>query len=152
MTATYKSKTWATWVALLGGSLGLHRFYLHGFDDGWGWAHAVPTMAGLYGVHRMRTLGQDDPLAGLLIPLLGLMLAGAMLCAIVHGLTPDTAWNARHNPQGPEHESGWGVVLGVALALLLGAGVLMATIAFGSQRFFEWQLMQPRQQTVKSER
>ena len=28
-----RSKTVATWIALLGGSLGLHRFYLHGGRD-----------------------------------------------------------------------------------------------------------------------
>ena len=39
---TYKSKTLATWIALIGGSLGLHRFYLHGFRDPWGWLFAWP--------------------------------------------------------------------------------------------------------------
>jgi hypothetical protein len=34
-------------------------------------------------------------------------------------------------------------VLGVIVALLLGAGVLMGTIAFGGQKFFEWQLARP---------
>ena len=28
-----KNKTLATWLAFLGGPLGLHRFYLHGFGD-----------------------------------------------------------------------------------------------------------------------
>ena len=36
----YKSKTLATWIAVLGGSLGLHRFYLHGFRDAWGFMGA----------------------------------------------------------------------------------------------------------------
>ena len=34
---SYRSKTLASWIALIGGSLGLHRFYLHGFRDPWGW-------------------------------------------------------------------------------------------------------------------
>ena len=68
---TYKSNTLATWIALIGGSLGLHRFYLHGFRDPWGWLFAWPTLLGLYGVQRMRELGQDDQLAWALIPLLG---------------------------------------------------------------------------------
>ena len=58
-----KSKTLATWIALIGGSLGLHRFYLHGFRDPWGWLFPLPTLVGLYGVQRMRLLGQDDRLA-----------------------------------------------------------------------------------------
>jgi hypothetical protein len=133
----YRSKTLATWLALIGGSLGAHRFYLRGPRDPWAWLHALPTAVGLYGLLRMRALGQDDRLAWLLIPLLGLMLAGTMLMAIVYGLTPDDTWNARWNPQGPPHRTGWITIIGVIVALMVGAGVLMATIAFGGQRIFE---------------
>lgn len=139
MSAGYKSKTLATWIALVGGPLGLHRFYLHGFRDVWGWLFPWPTLVGALGVLRMREFGQDDRLAWVLIPLLGLVLSATMLTAIVYGLTPDEKWNARHNPQGPAHVSGWSVVFGVVLALMLGAGFLMATIAFAAQRFFEYQ-------------
>jgi len=135
-----KSKLLATWLALLGGSLGLHRFYLYGWRDRWAWLFALPTLVGLYGVQRMREYGQDDHLAWLLIPLLGLMLAGTMLAAIVYGLTPDERWDARHNPAAPGPRSGWAVVIGVVIALMLGASVLMATVAFSGQRFFEYQL------------
>lgn len=136
-----KSKTLATWIALIGGSLGLHRFYLHGFRDPWGWLLPIPTFIGLYGVERMRELGQDDQLAWLLIPVLGLVLSGTMLAAIVHGLTPDEKWNARHNPQGGGPRSGGMAVFGAIVALMIGAGVLMATIAFGAQRWFEYQAL-----------
>lgn len=142
--AHYKSKTLATWVALLGGSLGLHRLYLRGWRDALAWLHPAPTLAGLLGVQRMLALGQDDRLSWLLVPLLGLMLAQAMLCAIVYALTPDARWDARHNPGWPVQATGWGPVLGAAVALLLGAGVLMATIAYGGQRFFEWQVEEAR--------
>ena len=136
----YKSKTLATWIALLGGSLGLHRIYLHGWRDTLAWLHAVPTVAGLVGVYRALELGQDDRLAWLLLPLLGLMLAQAALCAIVYGLTPDERWDARHNPDGVVHATRWGPVLGVIAALMIGATALMATIAFSGQRYFEWQV------------
>jgi TM2 domain-containing membrane protein YozV len=135
----YKSKTIATWIALIGGSLGLHRFYLHGLRDGWGWLFVLPTFVGVYGVQRMRLLGGDDQLAWALIPFLGLTLATAMVTAIVLGLTPDDRWNARFNPSGPQHSTGWATVIGVAAALFIGAGVLMATIAFSAQRYFEYQ-------------
>ena len=135
----YKSKTLATWLALVGGCVGLHRFYLHGFRDTWGWLFVPPTMIGLYGVERMRHLGSDDHLAWVLIPMLGLSLTVAMFSAIVHGLTPDEAWNARFNPQGPAHRMNWGTVIGIAAALIVGCGVLMATLAFSAQRFFEYQ-------------
>ncbi len=129
-----RSKTAATWLALAGGTLGLHRFYLHGPRDLWAWLHPWPTLAGLYGVQRMRTLGLDDHLSWLLIPLLGLMLAGTMLQALIYGLTSDEKWSARYGPTRP---SGWLAVIGVIVALMIGATALMATIAFGSQHAFE---------------
>jgi len=135
----YKSKTLATWIALVGGSLGLHRFYLHGFGDRWGWLYPLPTLIGLYGVLRMRALGADDQVAWVCIPLLGLTLSVSMISAIVHGLTPDDTWNARFNPRGPAHQTGWATIFGVVAALVLGAGVLMATLAFSGQRYFEYQ-------------
>jgi hypothetical protein len=140
--ASNKSKTWATWITVLGGCLGLHRFYLYGFGDRWGWLHPWPSLLGWIGVHRMQTLGQDDRLAWALIPLLGLMIAGTMLTAIVYGLTPDEKWNARHNAGRTAAESGWGAVLGVVLALLVGGSALMATIAFSAQRYFENQVIE----------
>jgi hypothetical protein len=136
-----KSKTAATWIAILVGPIGLHRFYLHGLRDLGGWLYPLPTLLGAYGVQRMRDFGQDDQLAWVLIPWLGGAIAAAMLSAIVYGLTSDEKWNARFNSSGEGRLSGWGAVLGVVLALLLGAGVLMATIAFSAQRYFEYQTM-----------
>jgi hypothetical protein len=136
----YKSKTLATWIAFAGGSLGLHRFYLHGFRDTLGWLHPLPTAVGLLGIDRALALGQDDHLSWALIPLLGLMVAQAMLCAIVYGLTPDEKWDARHNPGAPVHATRWGPVLGAIASLMVGGGVLMATIAYSGQRYFEYQV------------
>lgn len=135
----YKSKTLATWLALLSGALGLHRFYLHGRRDLWGWLWPLPTLLGAWGVLRARHLGQDDQLAWLLIPFLGFSLATAMLAAIVYGLMPDERWNARFNPLRPAPDSGWPVIFGVVIALFAGAIVLMSTIAFSGQRYFEYQ-------------
>lgn len=144
----YRSKTFATWIALVAGSVGLHRFYLHGFGDLRGWLFFPPTMVGLYGVQRMRLLGADDQVAWLLIPFLGATLSVAMLSAIVYGLTPDEKWNARFDPGGPQHRMNWVTVIGVALALILGGGVLMATIAFSAQRYFEYQVERAAQGTA----
>ena len=132
-----KSKTLATWLAVLGGALGVHRLYLHGAKDPWAWAFWPPTLAGLVGVLRMRDLGQDDMLSWALIPLLGIALSAAMLSAIVIGLTPDERWATRFGEI--RRPSGWGAVLGAIAALLIGGTVLMGTIAFGGQKFFEWQ-------------
>ncbi len=142
---TYKSKTLATWLACIGGALGAHRFYLHGLRDVWAWLHPWPTLAGLYGIHRVQTLGQDDQLAWLLLPLLGLMIAQACLFAILYGLSPDAKWDETHNPGHAPRNTRWLPVLGAVAALMIGATALMATIAFGGQRFFEWQVEESRQ-------
>ena len=135
--ATGRSKTAATWLAVLGGVLGLHRFYLYGIGDRWGWLLWVPTLLGAYGVERMRTLGQDDRLAWVLMPLLGLTLAGTMLNAILYGLMPAEKWQARHDPSGTA--ASWPAldVLGAIVALAVGATALMASTAFIAQRYFE---------------
>ena len=140
MTRLYKSKTLATWLAVGGGAFGLHRLSLQGFGNLLAWLHVVPFLVGAAGVFRMRELGQDDRLSWLLIPVLGLMVAQGMLHAIVYGLTPDDLWDQRHNPGLPARHSGWAAIVAVITALLVGATVLMGTIAFGGQKFFEWQL------------
>ena len=147
-TPTLRSTTLATWLALLGGPMGVHRFYLHGLSDVWGWLHPVPTLLGAWGLRRVTEFGQDDQLAWLLIPILGFMVAGTMLQAIVYGLMPDERWHARHNAgldTRAARPSGWGAVLGVIAALLVGATVLMSTIAFSGQRYFEYQVEAARQ-------
>jgi hypothetical protein len=140
MPPRYRSKTVATWLAFVAGALGGHRFYLHGARDAVAWLHALPTAAGLLGVLRMRALGQDDRVAWLLVPLLGLAVAQGMLHAIVYGLTPDERWDAQRNPGLPAHATRWAPVLGAIASLMVGGAVLMGTIAFAGQKFFEWQL------------
>lgn len=139
MNGTIKRKAVATWLALLGGVFGLHRFYLHGLKDRGGWLHVPLTLLGIVGVQRMNHLGQDDRTAWALIPLLGVSLVAALLSGIVHGLTPDERWNARFNPQQPASPAGWGTIIGVILCVLIGGTALMATIAFSAQRYFESQ-------------
>jgi hypothetical protein len=130
-----RSKTLATWLAVAAGTFGAHRFYLHGWADRWGWAHPLPTLAGLAGVLRMRLLGQDDVVGWVLAPLLGLAVAVAMLEAIVIGLTSDERWAERFGQ--PARATGWGPVIGVVVALLLGGTALLSAIAFSGQKFFE---------------
>ena len=141
----YRSKTLATWLALVGGAFGVHRIYLRGVRDPWAWLHPWPTLLGLWGIQRVRTLGQDDHLSWLLLPLLGLMIAQACAFAMFYGLMADERWDARFNPTQPPRPTRWAPVLGVIAALMVGATALMATIAFGGQRYFEWQVEQARE-------
>ena len=142
MSAHLKRKAVATWLALLTGVFGLHRFYLYGLKDRWAWLFPLPTLLGLVGLQRMNSLGQDDRLAWLLLPLLGISLVAALLGGIVYGLMPDERWNARFNAGRTAEPSGWGAIIGVILCLFIGGTALMATIAFSAQRYFEAQVDQ----------
>ena len=155
--ADVRSKTLATWLAVVGGSVGLHHFYLRGLRTRWGWLYPLPTLVGLAGIVRMRDLGVDDRLAWALVPWLGVTISVGMLCAIVYGLTTDAKWarlyagdpakpvvqvtreeDDESPPPGIVH-TGWAPVLGVILALMIGGGVLMGTIAFSVEMMFDVQ-------------
>ena len=138
-----RSKTLAAWLSLLLGATGLHRIYVYGWRDRFAWLHPLPTLVGLVGVVRMRNLGQDDRIAWALIPMLGAMLSMGALMAIVWALTPDEQWDQRHNGGAQTQPGRWGAVLAAVVALLVGGMVLMGTIAFSLQKFFEWQLALP---------
>jgi hypothetical protein len=132
-----RSRAVATWLALVGGGIGLHRLYLHGRGDVWAWLHPLPTLVGAYGFWRMREFGVDDARGSLLVPFLGVMLATTMLQAIVYGLSSDERWAARHGAAAAAVQRGWLTYLGVVAALAVGASVAIATIAFTAQRYFE---------------
>ena len=145
---TTKNKTLAAWLTFVGGPLGLHRFYLHGLGDWLGWLLPIPTALGVYGIQRVQALGQDDHASRLLIPLLGFTIAGCALRAIVYGLMTPEKWNARFNPEAePEAAPGrtnWFTIFAIGLSLLIGTAVLMASLAFSFQRYFEYQIEEAR--------
>lgn len=139
-----KHKTVATLLAALGGSMGLHRFYLYGFGDWVGWLLPIPSALGWWGVERVRLYGLDDMWSWVLIPLLGITLALGCLMALIYGLMPLERWNARFNPElppdaAPGRTHPFTIAL-VALALLCGSVAFMSTLAFGVQRYFEYQI------------
>ncbi len=142
-----RNKTVAAWLGFLGGPFGLHRFYLRGGSDPLGWLLMLPTALGLYGVHRARTLGLDDRWSWLLIPFLGLVVSGCALTAIVYALRTPEQWNRRFNPGLAEDavpgRTGWLTVFAIVAALMVGAGVLMATLAFSFEHYFDLQQETP---------
>lgn len=137
--AYYRSKTIATWLAVVTGALGLHRLYVYGPRQVLGWLHGVPTAVGYLGVLRWQSFGVDDRLGAYLVPVLGLMLCQGMLHGIYYGLMRDALWDERFNPGHPPRATAWGPILGVIAGLLVGAAILMGVIAFTIQKFFEWQ-------------
>ncbi|MDP4623360.1 MAG: hypothetical protein NWS85_10745 [Hydrogenophaga sp.] len=144
-----KNKTLATWLTFWIGPLGLHRFYLYGFKDMLGWALPIPTALGFYGLERVQQFGQDDTLSWMLIPLLGFTVAGCAMNAIIYGLTSIEKWNAKFNPQAdalvPAGRTQWATIIGVVVALLMGTSVLMASLVFSFQRYFEYQIEAARE-------
>ena len=108
--SNYRSKTLATWVALVGGCFGLHRFYLYGKKDAWAWVHVF---------------------------LFPLSVFAGFLGALVLGLTPDEKWDALHNPDSGRHSnSGWLLVILIVLTFAGGAIALIAAIARSADLLF----------------
>lgn len=147
------SKTVATWLALLGGP-GRTPVLPVRLERCMGLVAPFAHAGGRFGAAARVEFGLDDQLSWLLIPVLGFMVAGTMLQAIVYGLMPDERWHARYNAGRDlrtARTSGWAAIIGVILALLVGATVLMSTIAFSGQRYFEYQVARRAQaQPVRS--
>lgn len=118
MAVQHKNKTIATLLALLLGGLGAHRFYLKGPVDRLGLLHlcSLPLTGILWGAV------QPHPFF-VLLPLLISTIVG-FIEGLVLGLTPDEAWDARHNKgSGKSSRSNW--VLALTLVLILGVGAIM---------------------------
>lgn len=143
-----KNKTAAAWLSFLGGPIGLHRFYLYGPKDWVGWILPIPTLLGIYGLQRAQVHGMDDTLSWLLIPLLGFSISASALVAIVYALTATENWNIRFNPTKSDDDrsgqTGWLTVGAIICSLLIGTTVLMSSIAFSFQHYFEYQIDQAR--------
>jgi hypothetical protein len=150
-----KNKTIAVWITLLTGPLGIGRMYVKGKIDALGWALIAPTLLGLYGVYRARSMGLDDALSWVLMPLLGLSIVACAITSIVYGLMDAAQWNSRYNVnesiESPAGKTGWLTIFGVVLSLFGGAIVLLSTIAFSFERYFEYQAEQPVATTEPSE-
>lgn len=147
-----KNKTLTTWLTLLGGPLGLHRFYLFGKTDILAWLLPIPTALGLVGIVRARAIGLDDHLSWVLIPLLGLTIAACALNAIIYGLASCESWNARFNDtpldaqdQPVAGRTVWLTVVALVFGLLMGTTALIGSLAFSFQHYFEWQVELARQ-------
>lgn len=123
---SHKNKTLATALALSLGGLGAHRFYLHGNVDRLGLLHACSLpVAGLV---YSQTEGSVDVFYALLPLLLSYIVA--FVAALVIGLTPDEKWDARFNPgSGERTHSNWLLAVLLVATLMVGATVLIATIA-----------------------
>ncbi|AMP11002.1 TM2 domain protein [Collimonas arenae] len=126
MTTSHKNKTCATFLATVFGSIGLHRFYLGGLKDKWGWLHLISLPLSLLAYLLWR---QDQLVPFLFAPL---VISGLVACieSLVIGLTPDEKWDAKYNAHsGKKSDSSWFVILLVVLTLGVGAIALIGAIA-----------------------
>ena len=125
MALTHKNKTLATWAALLGGAAGVHRIYLRGPGDRAAMAHYA-CVAGSLLVMQAAPHANDF---WKLLPLIVSAIAG-YIEALVIGLMPDDKFDARYNGgSGRTSDSGWLLALGLVATLLVGATVVIATMA-----------------------
>jgi TM2 domain-containing membrane protein YozV len=126
MTRSHKNKTLATFTATVFGSIGLHRFYLKGLQDIWGWLHLATLPISMLAYLFFRQNQQVTFLFGPLI------ISGLIACieSLVIGLTPDEKWDAQYNADsGRQSDSSWFVVLLVVLTVGIGAIALIGSIA-----------------------
>jgi len=125
MTASHKNKTFAALLALLFGGAGLHRFYLHGMRDRWGWLHAAALL--LSG-----GLLAQDPSRALLVNTAPLVLSVLAACieTFVIGLMADEKWDARYNAtSGQQSDTSWMVAVLMVINLGYGATLMLIALA-----------------------
>jgi TM2 domain-containing membrane protein YozV len=111
ISSDFKNKTIATLLAGLGGTFGLHRFYLQGRRRLLPWLYIIffwtliPTFAGF-------------------------------IEALTFALMPDERWDARWNAAaGRASDSGWLVILLAVLIFSGGATLLMTLLSFAIGRY-----------------
>ncbi|MGK5077849.1 NINE protein [Janthinobacterium sp. HLX7-2] len=122
---SHKNKAFTTLLAFLLGGLGAQRFYLHGIRDAWGWLHLAALPATLL----LRQVYPEADWFYQILPLTLSALAG-FLEALVLGLMPDDKWDARYNAgTGRQSDTGWPLAVVLVATLMLGAGMLIATMA-----------------------
>jgi TM2 domain-containing membrane protein YozV len=124
MPKPHKNKTLATFLALLLGGLGVHRFYLKGRVDRLGLLHlcSVP-IAGLVVAVAPNADGFYK-----VLPLLVSYVVG-FLEALIIGLTSDEKWDAAHNAGSGRSRSNWVLAVLLVTTMLVGTTIMIATMS-----------------------
>lgn len=121
----HKNKTLATLLGAVLGALGAHRLYLRGRSDGLLWLHLALAAAALL---LLAVLPSVNPFYCLL-PLIASMIAG-FLEALILGVMSDEKFDAAFNAgSGGRSDSRWPLALVLVLTMLVGATVLISTMA-----------------------
>ena len=126
----FRHKALAALLAAVTGALGVHRLYL-GLPF-W-WLPLLITLGAVPLIVGVDHWYQTAPFFVLMVP----VIAG-FLHALVIALMPDDRFDARFNSTHQRrNQSGWDAVLVAVATLLVGAAVLMTTIALATQTYFE---------------
>jgi TM2 domain-containing membrane protein YozV len=130
----FRHKALAALLAFVAGALGVHRLYL-GQRLWWLPLGVTAAMAAL--LLGVRNWYQSPAFFVLMVP----VVAG-FIEALVLALMPDPKFDARFNAQaGRTNRSGWDAVLVAIVTLMVGATVLMTTIALLLQTLVEASLV-----------
>ncbi len=125
MNSAHKNKTFAALLSFLLGMVGVHRFYLRGLADRWGWLHAasLPATAAIMATDPSR------PLLINAVPLVISMLAASIETFVI-GLMPDEKWDATYNAEsGVQSDTRWFVAVLMVANLFYGATLLLVVLA-----------------------
>lgn len=126
----FRHKALAALLAAAAGALGAHRIYLG--QRLW-WLPLAVSLIMLPLLAGVRNWYQSPAFFVLMIP----VIAG-FIEALVIALTPDERFDARFNAHVERrNRSGWDAVLVAIAALMVGATILMTTIALLFQTYFE---------------
>ena len=125
MPTPHKNKTFVTFLALILGGLGAHRFYLRGPLDKLGLLHlaSIPLAGMLIGL---------NPEANAYYKLLPLLVSSifGFLEALIIGLTPDEKFDAAFNAgSGKTSDSSWILAVLLVTTMLVGTTTLIATMS-----------------------
>lgn len=127
MSITHKSKTLSCFLSLLGGSLGLHRFYLHGQRDTGGWIYLGASALYLLLLSASYATGSPALAVATLFPVPVFV---AAIETLVIGLTDDAKWDARHNLYSQRRsKSGWPLAVLLVLTLAVTFTGFVASMA-----------------------
>lgn len=96
MKAEHKNKTTASLLSVFVGALGLHRFYIYGWKDVFGWAYLIASAIYLIIFTASRV---SESLATSVAILFPIPVFVAAIETLVIGLTDDAKWDQRHNTQ-----------------------------------------------------
>ena len=125
MSTPHKNKTFATFLALILGGLGVHRFYLRGAVDKLGLMHlcSVPIAGMVYGLAP-----EVDGFFKLLPITISYIVA--FLEALVLGVKADEKFDAQYNPaSGNASSSRWILAVLLVTTMIVGSVTLIGTIA-----------------------